>query len=214
MLASFGFKTFERSNLLCIDGRVAERSSRASIIASLADLLIALIALFIIRRCRRRQHATGRSRASASHRARHSSQAKRWTSPFRARPSQRQPLRRRYGPGAIRPIYLHALAVVPRARTTTEAFVDVIAPTLAARARPSRGSIFQECVWPPPSAASQLIDLLTSPSQNIYLGRIVTNIMGPQGTASEMGHYFSLSPPQPARTSRCKGYRRKGSSGR
>jgi hypothetical protein len=36
-----------------------------------------------------------------------------------------------------------------------------------------------------------LIDLLTSPSQNIYLGRIVTDIMGPQGTASEMGPLLS-----------------------
>ncbi|KAH8977910.1 hypothetical protein EDB86DRAFT_3091312 [Lactarius hatsudake] len=40
------------------------------------------------------------------------------------------------------------------------------------------GSIFQESVWPPPSAASQLTDPLTSPSHAVDLGSIVDEVMG------------------------------------
>ncbi|KAH8980606.1 hypothetical protein EDB86DRAFT_3087802 [Lactarius hatsudake] len=40
------------------------------------------------------------------------------------------------------------------------------------------GSIFQESVWPPPSAASQLTDPLTSPSHAVDLGSIVNEVMG------------------------------------
>lgn len=47
------------------------------------------------------------------------------------------------------------------------------------------GSIFQESVWPPPSAASQLTDPLTSPSHAVDLGSIVDEVMG---TAGGRGH--------------------------
>jgi hypothetical protein len=50
---------------------------------------------------------------------------------------------------------------------------------LCARASES-GSIFHESVWPPPPAASQLMDPLTSP--NVDLARIVTGVMGPPET--------------------------------
>lgn len=54
------------------------------------------------------------------------------------------------------------------------------------RARASEsGSIFQESVWPPPSAASQLTDPLTSPSHAVDLGSIVNDVMGPVAAASE-----------------------------
>jgi hypothetical protein len=69
---------------------------------------------------------------------------------------------------------VHALP--PRPSSTSS-------PPRLLRARASEsGSIFQESVWPPPSG---LIDPLTSPSQNVDLGRIVTDIMGPQGAASD-----------------------------
>jgi len=79
----------------------------------------------------------------------------------------------------------HVHALPPRPSSTSS-------PPRLLRARASEsGSIFQESVWPPPSAASQLIDPLTSPSQGVDLGRIVSDIMGPHGTASEMGPLLS-----------------------
>jgi hypothetical protein len=42
------------------------------------------------------------------------------------------------------------------------------------------GSIFQENIWPPPSAASQLMDPLTQASQSVDLGRIIDDVMGPE----------------------------------
>ncbi|KAF8261470.1 hypothetical protein EI94DRAFT_1745945 [Lactarius quietus] len=55
------------------------------------------------------------------------------------------------------------------------------------RARASEsGSIFHESVWPPPSAASQLTDPLTSPSHAVDLGSIVNDVMGPT-TSDESG---------------------------
>lgn len=53
-------------------------------------------------------------------------------------------------------------------------------PPRLLRARGSEtGSIFHESVWPPPSAASQMMDPLTSPSQSVNLARIITDVMGP-----------------------------------
>jgi hypothetical protein len=42
------------------------------------------------------------------------------------------------------------------------------------------GSIFQENIWPPPSAASQLMDPLTHAAQSVDLGRIIDDVMGPE----------------------------------
>lgn len=54
-----------------------------------------------------------------------------------------------------------------------------LTPPRLLRARASEsGSIFHESVWPPPSAASQLMDPLTHPSQSIDLARVVTDVMG------------------------------------
>jgi hypothetical protein len=59
-------------------------------------------------------------------------------------------------------------------------------PPLLFRARASEsGSIFQESVWPPPSAASQLTDPLTSASHAVDLGSIVNAVMGPAGASSD-----------------------------
>ena len=70
----------------------------------------------------------------------------------------------------------------PRARTTSPIPAS---PPLLFRARASEsGSIFQESVWPPPSAASQLTDPLTSPAHAVDLGSIVQDVMGPASDES------------------------------
>ena len=66
-----------------------------------------------------------------------------------------------------------------------------LTPPRLLRARASEsGSIFQESVWPPPSAASQLMDPLTFPSQSVDLTRVVTDVMGPP----ESGPLLLLQP--------------------
>ena len=54
---------------------------------------------------------------------------------------------------------------------------------LRSRAEES-GSIFQESVWPPPSAASQLMDPLTYPSQSVDLSRAVMDVMSPSESST------------------------------
>jgi hypothetical protein len=71
----------------------------------------------------------------------------------------------------------------PRARTTSPV---PSSPPLLFRARASEsGSIFRESVWPPPSAASQFTDPITSASHAVDLGSIVNDVMGPEGAASD-----------------------------
>jgi hypothetical protein len=66
-----------------------------------------------------------------------------------------------------------------------------LTPPRLLRARASEsGSIFQESVWPPPSAASQLMDPLTYPSRSVDLARVVTDVMGPP----ESGPLLLLQP--------------------
>ena len=67
-------------------------------------------------------------------------------------------------------------------------------PPLLFRARASEsGSIFHESVWPPPSAASQLTDPLTSAANAVDLGSIVKDVMGP--ASDESGAVGSRSGP-------------------
>ncbi len=74
-----------------------------------------------------------------------------------------------------------------------------LTPPRLLRARASEsGSIFQESVWPPPSAASQLMDPLTYASQSVDLARIVTDVMGPP----ESGPLLLLPPDTSSREQR------------
>jgi hypothetical protein len=67
-------------------------------------------------------------------------------------------------------------------------------PPRLLRARASEsGSIFQESVWPPPSA---LMDPLTQPSQSVNLARIVADIMGPPEADPLLPLLHGFSPEQ------------------
>lgn len=106
------------------------------------------------------------------------------------------------GGGRGRPSYTHSTQS-PSMSSNTHGGTSSSPPRLL-RARASEsGSIFHESVWPPPSAASQLIDPLTSPSQKVDLTRIVNDVMGPL-RESEMGPLLlpigpvPVAPPAPA----------------
>ncbi|KAH9023785.1 hypothetical protein EDB85DRAFT_1989833, partial [Lactarius pseudohatsudake] len=68
---------------------------------------------------------------------------------------------------------------IPHVRTASP--VPSSPPRLFRPRASESGSIFQESVWPPPSAASQLTDPLTSPSHAVDLGSIVDEVMGSAG---------------------------------
>ncbi|KAH9017364.1 hypothetical protein EDB84DRAFT_693035 [Lactarius hengduanensis] len=68
---------------------------------------------------------------------------------------------------------------IPHVRTASP--VPSSPPRLFRPRASESGSIFQESVWPPPSAASQLTDPLTSPSHAVDLGSIVDEVMGTAG---------------------------------
>ncbi|KAH8981873.1 hypothetical protein EDB92DRAFT_143200 [Lactarius akahatsu] len=71
---------------------------------------------------------------------------------------------------------------IPHVRTASP--VPSSPPRLFRPRASESGSIFQESVWPPPSAASQLTDPLTSPSHAVDLGSIVDEVMGTAGVDS------------------------------
>ncbi|KAH9057393.1 hypothetical protein EDB87DRAFT_1631701 [Lactarius vividus] len=75
---------------------------------------------------------------------------------------------------------------IPHVRTTSS--VPSSPPRLFRPRASESGSIFQESVWPPPSAASQLTDPLTSPSHAVDLGSIVDEVMGMHGGGGGRGH--------------------------
>ncbi|KAH9054057.1 hypothetical protein EDB83DRAFT_2394102 [Lactarius deliciosus] len=136
--------------------------------------------------------ATGPSRASGFPPARPSSPARAWTyqqssppftyadtdDPFATRIS-RHPSG---GSGSVdAPSFPYAYAYshesdIPHVRTASP--VQSSPPRLFRPRASESGSIFQESVWPPPSAASQLTDPLTSPSHAVDLGGIVDEVMG------------------------------------
>ncbi|KAI9443570.1 hypothetical protein H4582DRAFT_1207568 [Lactarius indigo] len=88
------------------------------------------------------------------------------------------------GGGADAPTFPYAYAYshesdIPHAHAPRTASPAPSSPPRLFRPRASEsGSIFQESVWPPPSAASQLTDPLTSPSHAVDLGTIVDEVMG------------------------------------